>query len=117
MKIKQFVQKIEEEQINKVKKNIPSISIGDIIKLNLILQETSFTENEKNPDNEKKTKQRVQSSQGVVVSRRGSGLNTTIKIRRTSKKILIDQIFPLYSPFIQSIKIVQEGTLRKKRKK
>lgn len=114
MKIKQLVNKIEEDQINKVKKNIPTISVGDIIQLNMVLQETSVQENEKNQDSEKQTKQRFQSSQGVVISRRGSGLNTTIKIRRTSKKVIIDQIFPIYSPFIQSIKIIQEGSIKKK---
>lgn len=114
MKIKQLVHKIEEDQINKSKKNIPAISIGDYIQLNMVLQETSFQENEKNQENEKKTKQRLQSAQGVVISRKGSGLNTTIKIRRTSKKVIIDQIFPIYSPFIQSIKIIQEGSQKKK---
>jgi large subunit ribosomal protein L19 len=87
MKLQQIVKNIEADFI---KKNIPSISIGDKVKVDVLIQESSKT--------------RIQSYQGVVISQHRAGLNSTITVRRISKGIGIERIFPIHSPDIHSIK-------------
>jgi large subunit ribosomal protein L19 len=86
MKLQQIVKNIEADSI---KKNIPSISIGDKVKVDVLIQESSKT--------------RIQSYQGIVISQHRAGLNSTITVRRISKGIGIERIFPIHSPDIHSI--------------
>jgi large subunit ribosomal protein L19 len=58
-------------------------------------------------------KERIQNYKGIVISRRGSGVNQTFKVRKISNGVGVERIFPLYSPMIQSIEIVREGHARR----
>lgn len=89
MKLQQIVKNIEADYI---KKDLPSISIGDKVKVDVLIQESSKT--------------RIQSYQGVVISQHRAGLNSTITVRRISKGIGIERIFPIHSPDINSIQVI-----------
>lgn len=58
-------------------------------------------------------KERIQNFKGIVLARRGSGPNQTFRVRKISSGIGVERIFPLYSPMIQSITVVQKGKARR----
>ncbi len=90
MKLKQVLKSIETDY---KKTDLPKISIGDVIRVNVFIQESSKT--------------RVQAYRGTVTSYHRAGLNSTITVRRVSKGVGIDRIFPLHSPDIQSIEVLE----------
>jgi len=58
-------------------------------------------------------KERIQNFKGIVLSRRGSGINETFLVRKISNGVGVERIFPLYSPMIQSIKVERTGRARR----
>ena len=60
-------------------------------------------------------KERIQQFQGVVLQRRNSGGGETFTVRKISSGVGVERIFPLHSPFIDSIKIVRKGSVRRSR--
>jgi len=60
-------------------------------------------------------KERTQQFQGVVIQRRGSGTSETFTIRKMSGNIGVERIFPVNTPFIESISVVKRGAVRRAR--
>lgn len=58
-------------------------------------------------------KERIQNFQGVVIARRGSGMNETFRVRKISNGVGVERIFPLHSPTIQSLTVVKTGSVRR----
>jgi large subunit ribosomal protein L19 len=58
-------------------------------------------------------KERIQNFQGVVIARRGSGMNETFRVRKISNGVGVERIFPVNSPIIQSLQVVKQGTVRR----
>ena len=58
-------------------------------------------------------KERIQNFKGIVIGRRGSGINETFLIRKISNGIGVERVFPLHSPMIQSITLIREGRTRR----
>ena len=58
-------------------------------------------------------KERIQHFEGIVMSRRGSGLNETFTIRKISNGVGVERIFPLHSPRIAKIDFVKAGQVRR----
>ncbi len=89
--------KIETDQI---KKDLPEIKPGDTVKVHQIIKE--------------KNKERIQVFEGVVIARKhGKGISSTITVRRISSDISVERIFPLHSPIIKKIEVVQRGKVRR----
>lgn len=95
MSLALLVKDIEDRQL---KENLPDVKVGDTVTLSVFFPGAV--------DNKSKSKKRTQSYTGTVVAKRGSGLNTTITVRRVSRGVGVERIFPLHSPELETITIV-----------
>jgi len=92
-----------KEIINEIveKPNLADFSVGDTISVSYKIKEGN--------------KERTQQFQGVVIQRRGSGNTETFTIRKMSGNIGVERIFPIFSPFLDEIKIIKKGSVRRAR--
>ena len=60
-------------------------------------------------------KERIQVFQGVVISLRRGSLRSTFTVRKVSDGIGVERIFPMHSPTIGKVEIVQRGRARRAR--
>jgi ribosomal protein L19 len=58
-------------------------------------------------------KRRVSIVKGVVIARRNAGLNSTFRIRRLVAGVGVESMFPLYSPNLREIKVVDKKKVRR----
>lgn len=58
-------------------------------------------------------KTRIQAYEGIVTRIRGAGLQATFTVRRISYRVAMERIFPVHSPVIQKIDVVQRGRVRR----
>ena len=96
-----LIQTLEKEQLDKLSagKNIPAFSPGDTVIVNVKVKEGDRT--------------RVQAYEGVCIGRSGGGLNESFTVRKISYGEGVERVFPLYSPMIDSIKLVRKGKVRR----
>ena len=85
-------------ELNEIKQ-WPSFSSGDTITVTYKIKEGN--------------KERLQSFQGTVLQRRGSGSTETFTIRKMSGGTGVERIFPLASPFLEKIVVNKEGAVRR----
>jgi large subunit ribosomal protein L19 len=62
-----------------------------------------------------KVKERIQTFEGVVISKKGRASSASFTVRRVSFGVGIERIFPLHSPSISSIDVVGKGNVRRSR--
>ncbi len=77
------------------KTNIPAFKAGDTVTVNYKIKEGD--------------KERIQQFTGVVIQIHGDGNVKTFTVRKISNGVGVERIFPLYSPFIESIKVEKKG--------
>ncbi len=96
-----IIQTIEAEQAAKLGANnkIPVFQPGDTVIVNV-----KVTEGERS---------RVQAYEGVCIARSGGGLNESFTVRKISYGEGVERVFPIYSPVIDSIKVVRRGKVRR----
>lgn len=58
-------------------------------------------------------KERIQNFKGIILSKRGSGINQTFVVRKISNGVGVERIFPLFSPIIQNIEIIAKANVRR----
>jgi large subunit ribosomal protein L19 len=59
------------------------------------------------------TRERVQAFEGVCIARRNRGVNSAFTVRKISYGEGVERVFPLYSPMVDSIKVVRRGKVRR----
>ena len=86
---------------SQIRTDLPKFVTGDTIKVNVRIIEGG--------------KSRTQVFQGVVISRRGSGVGETYIVRKMSSGIGVERTFPVNSPSIASIEVLKHGKVRRKK--
>ena len=82
-----------------VKKTLPNIMTGDILKLGIKIDEGK--------------NQRVQYYEGLVIKGKNSGISETITVRRVVQGIGTERVIPLYSPNLVSIEQKRSSIVRR----
>lgn len=96
--MKPIVAKAQESQL---RKDHPAFRPGDTVRVHVRLKEGEGE------------KERIQPFEGVVMSRRGELVGESFTVRRVSFGIGVERIFPVHSPMISSIEVVQQGRVRR----
>ncbi|HVL71198.1 MAG TPA: 50S ribosomal protein L19 [Beijerinckiaceae bacterium] len=94
-----IIQTLEQEEIARLGKDVPDFEPGDTVIVNVKVKEGERT--------------RVQAYEGVCIARSGGGLNESFTVRKISYGEGVERVFPLYSPLIDSIKLVRRGKVRR----
>jgi large subunit ribosomal protein L19 len=93
-----LLDKIESENF---RKNPISFNVGDTVRVH-----TKVVEGEK---------ERIQIFTGIVIGKRGRGLNATFTVRRISYGEGVERVFPLHSPRIATVEVERQGSVRRAR--
>ena len=84
-----------------VKNELPDFKAGSTITVHYKIKEGN--------------KERIQSFQGVVIQRKGSGATETFTVRKMSGNVGVERIIPVGSPFIEKIDVNKVGAVRRAR--
>ncbi|GMH01237.1 hypothetical protein Nepgr_003076 [Nepenthes gracilis] len=95
-----IMQILDKEAVEEVRaqREIPDIRPGYIIQLKVEV-----------PEN----KRRVTTIKGIVIARRNAGINTTFRLRRLVAGVGVESLFPLYSPNIKEMKVLEKKKVRR----
>lgn len=91
-----LLDKIEKEQY---RQETPAFNVGDSVRVH-----TKVVEGDK---------ERIQVFAGVVIGRRGHGLNESFTVRRISYGEGVERIFPVHSPRVDKIEVERRGDVRR----
>ena len=90
---------VEEITASQLRADLPEFKSGDEIKVSVRIVEGN--------------KSRIQIFQGVVIQRRGGGVNATFTVRKMSSGIGVERTFPVHSPNIAGIQVLRRGKVRR----
>jgi ribosomal protein L19 len=82
-----------------LRKDIPQFRAGDELKIHVRVIEGN--------------KSRLQVFQGVVIRRQGDGVRETFTIRKVSYGVGVERTFPVHTPVIEKIELIQKGDVRR----
>lgn len=91
-----IIQKIEQASI---RTGFPNFRVGDTIRVFFRISEGD--------------KERVQAFEGVLIGERNGGSRSSIRVRKISFGEGVERVFPLSSPRIERIEVVQTGRVRR----
>jgi large subunit ribosomal protein L19 len=94
-----FIKELQKELVEV--KQFPAFGAGDTVTVSYKIKEGN--------------KERTQIFQGVVLQRRGSGTTETFTVRKMSGNVGVERIFPISSPFLESVSVVKRGAVRRAR--
>ncbi len=96
MSIQQTLEAVVQDQI---KTDLPRMDVGDTINVHCRIVEGE--------------KERIQVFQGVLISRKGRGINETIMVRRIVNDEGVERVFPINSPRIAKFEVVRRADARR----
>lgn len=82
-----------------IKKDVPQFNIGDTVDVAVKIVEEGKT--------------RLQTFEGIVIARAGSGLTETFTVRKVSYGEGVEMVFPLHSPSIDKVEVVKKGDVNR----
>ena len=90
---KEYLEKIKQE------KKIPDFNSGDTVIVYVKVKE--------------KKRERDQAFEGVCISKKNAGINSTFTVRKISYGEGVERLFPLYSPNVSKIEVKTKGNVRR----
>src|SRR5687768_9060435 len=90
---------LEQEEIKRLKKNVPDFAPGDTVIVNVNVVEGD--------------RKRSQAFEGMVIAKRNRGLNSSFIVRKISSGEGVERTFQTYSPLIASIEVKRKGDVRR----
>jgi len=95
-----IIETIEAEHAAKLPgAKLPEFRPGDTVVVNVKVAEGERT--------------RIQAYEGVCIARSGRGLNENFTVRKISYGEGVERVFPVYSPMIDSVKVLRRGKVRR----
>jgi large subunit ribosomal protein L19 len=94
-----LIQKLEQEEMQRMKKVVPEFSPGDTVAVRVNVVEGD--------------KKREQSFEGVVIAKRNRGLRSAFIVRKISSGEGVERTFQTYSPLIAGIEVKRKGEVRR----
>ena len=96
-----IIAQLEKEQAAVVaaQRAVPEFGPGDTVIVNVKVKEGE--------------RSRVQAYEGVCIARSGGGINENFTVRKMSYGEGVERVFPIFSPMIDSIKVVRRGAVRR----
>jgi len=94
-----LIQKLEQEEIKRLKKSIPDFSPGDTVVVRVNVVEGD--------------KKREQAFEGLVIAKRNRGLRSSFIVRKVSSGEGVERTFQTYSPLIAAIELKGKGEVRR----
>jgi len=91
-----IIQKIEQEQL---KPEVADFNVGDSVKVHCRVVEGG--------------KERIQIFAGLVIARKGSGVNASFTVRKISYGEGVERVFPVHTPRIAKIEVTSRGKVRR----
>ena len=91
--------KIKQKISEKLLKKRPEVKVGDTVKLYMKIKEGD--------------KERSQIFEGVVIQKRGHGIDATITVRKMSSGVGVERIVPLHTPTLEKINVVKRGEVKR----
>ncbi len=90
---------IEEIAAEHIKDDIPEFAVGDTLRVSVKVREGD--------------RERIQVFEGIVIKRRGSGIQETYTVRRISHGVGVERVFPMHSPLVDKIEVARRGRVRR----
>ena len=94
-----LIRTIEQEEIKRMKRDIPEFAPGDTVIVNVNVVEGE--------------RKRSQAFEGMVIAKRNRGLNSSFVVRKISSGEGVERTFQTYSPLIASIEVKRKGDVRR----
>ncbi len=96
-----IIETLDAEQAAKLsqKAKMPEFQPGDTVVVNVKVSEGDRT--------------RIQAYEGVCIARNGGGINENFTVRKISYGEGVERVFPIYSPNIDSVKVLRRGKVRR----
>lgn len=91
-----IIKQIEEAAM---RKDLPELNPGDTVKVFVRIIEGN--------------KERTQAFEGVIIKKRGVGVNQTITVRKVFQGIGVERVFMIHAPRIENIKVLRRGDVRR----
>lgn len=90
---------INEITATQIRNDLPDFSSGDTVKVYVRIIENN--------------KQRLQAFEGVVMGRRGSGINASFTVRKISGGVGVERTFPVHAPNVARVEVIKRGKVRR----
>jgi large subunit ribosomal protein L19 len=101
------MKEIETIERSQLREDVTPFVPGDTVKVTIEIKETTGT------GDKKTVRSRTQAFQGLVIGRQRSGARETFTVRKISFGVGVERTFPVHSPIIKDITVVQEGAARR----
>ena len=91
-----IIKSIEHEQL---KNKIPELRVGNTVRVHVRIKEGK--------------KERIQVFEGIIIKKKGGGVNSTFTVRKTSYGVGVEKTFLVHSPLVEKVEVVRVGKARR----